>query len=80
MGIIHRFEDEQTELQKNIAADIRAKSVANSAQVERDIPDGVKDSSYIERTKESSGLLIVWVVLGLFVVGFLIWLATASSS
>lgn len=66
MGLYVRRDEERSDLQKKIAADLREKSKKNSNQfgdIEQQEIDGVEDSGYIEGTKQSSSLLGVWVVL-----------------
>lgn len=62
MGIIVNQEDNRTELQKRIAADLTDKDKKRKARQDA-MPDGVEDSAYIEGTKKTTSLAWVWVVI-----------------
>ena len=55
--------ESRTELQQRIAAELRAKAAAKSAQDDADRPDGVDDSRYIEGTKQTTSLAWLWVLV-----------------
>lgn len=79
MGMFLRQEDNQTDLQKRLAAELKAKAEAKSRQLDHERPDGVEDSRYIEKTKQTTGLLWLWLLVGALFVGVMIWLAVFST-
>ena len=62
MGIIVNQEDNRTELQKRIAAELTEKAKKKRTPTD-DIPDGVDDSAYIEGTKVTTSLAWVWILI-----------------
>jgi hypothetical protein len=62
MGIIVNQEDNRTELQKRIAAELTDKDKKRKARTDK-MPDGVDDSAYIEGTKQTTSLAWVWIVI-----------------
>ena len=62
MGIIVNQEDNRTELQKRIAAELTDKDKKRKARQD-EMPDGVEDSAYIEGTKKTTSLAWVWLVI-----------------
>lgn len=79
MGMFLRQEDNKTDLQKRLAAELQAKAEARSRQLDHDRPDGVDDSRYIEGTKKTTTLLWAWLLVGILFVGVMIWLAVVST-
>ena len=72
-------QNERTELQKRIAAELAEKAKKKSLEVEQDRPDGVTDSAYLEKTKATTSLAWVWVLIIVAFVATLVWLVLASS-
>lgn len=72
MGLFVRQDENRSELQQRLAAELqdRARKKAEAAE----LPDGVTDSQYIKGTKEGSTLLWLWLVIGVFVVALAIFL------
>ena len=73
MALFVNQNENQTDLQKRIAADLREKAIKNSAgEGGADFGGGetdlVEDSSYIEGTKETTSLAFVWLLLFVAVV------------
>ncbi len=79
MALFMNQQNERTELQKRIAAELAEKAKKKSVDAERDRPDGVTDSAYLEQTKTTTSLAWVWIVITVAFVGVLIWLVVASS-
>ena len=79
MGMFLNQNEERTELQQRIAADLRAKAEAKS-KIESDRPDGVDDSAYIEGTKQTTSLAWVWLLLFFAVIGIFIFVASKLSA
>lgn len=76
MGLFVRQNEERSELQQRLAAELqeRAKKRAENDTVR---PDGIDDSSYLENTKTTTSLAGVWiaiiVIAVLLTVMFVIW-------
>lgn len=77
MAIFVRQDENRSELQQRIAAELRERSKQNVNP--GDLPDGVNDSQYMKGTKQTSSLGWVWVLVGLAAVGVIIWLAIISA-
>lgn len=77
MALFVRQDENRSELQQRLATELqdRAKKKAQEAE----LPDGVTDSQYIKGTKESSGLLGVWLAIGVLVVAAAIFLIVKSN-
>ena len=76
MALFIRQDDERSELQKQIAAELQRKAKENSKL--SDLPDGVDDSQYIKGSKKTTSLAWVWVVIFVIFVGVIIWLTVLS--
>jgi hypothetical protein len=72
MALFVRQEENRSELQQRLATELQDR--ARKKAEEAELPDGVTDSQYIKGTKETTSLLWVWLLIGLFVVGFVIYL------
>ena len=77
MGMYIRQENNRTKLQEQIAADL-AKKARNNSLDDNGRPDGVDDSAYLEKTKSTTSLAWVWVIVGFLFVVTLVWLAVVS--
>ena len=64
--------ESRSELQQKIAAELQDKAKKKALETER--PDGVTDSAYIEGTKQTTSLAWAWVLIGLAVIGIVVWL------
>ncbi len=62
MGIIVNQQDNRSELQKKIAAELSEKA-KKKHDATHDLPDGVDDSAYMENTKQTTSLAWVWLVI-----------------
>ncbi|MBC7512766.1 hypothetical protein H7142_03875 [Candidatus Saccharibacteria bacterium] len=79
MALFMNQQNERTELQKRIAAELAEKSKKRALEGSSDRPDGITDSAYLEKTKTTTSLAWVWIVLIVAAVGIGIWLVVASS-
>lgn len=78
MALFIRQNDERTELQKRLVAELQQKAKEKSKLVDR--PDGVDDSQYVKDMKTTTSLAWAWVILFIIVVGVIIWLTVISMS
>jgi len=78
MALFVRQDDERSELQKQVAAELQRKVRDNSLKTER--PDGVDDSQYIKGTKNTTSLAGMWIVILVIFIGVIIWLTVLSST
>ncbi|MFZ3009819.1 MAG: hypothetical protein WA030_02245 [Candidatus Microsaccharimonas sp.] len=76
MALFVRQDENRTELQTRIAAELQEK--ARKKAEEAELPDGVTDSEYIKNTKQTSKLAWVWLVVFVIVAGLIIWLIVSS--
>ena len=72
MALFIRQDEQRTELQKRLAAELQERSKQRSKIADR--PDGVDDSQYIEGTKVTTSLAWVWAVIVIATIGIIIWL------
>jgi type VI protein secretion system component VasF len=76
MGLFVRQNQERSELQQRLAAELqeKAKKRAENGAVR---PDGIEDSNYLKDTKETTSLAGVWIALIvvalILAVMFIIW-------
>jgi hypothetical protein len=77
MALFIRQDEERTELQKRVAADVSNRSREKAKKLNEN-PDGVDDSRYIEGTKTATGLTWLWVLMIVIAVGIVIWLTLVS--
>ncbi len=67
MGLYINQNQNRTELQQRLDAELRAKVAARSKQDNLE-HDGIDDSAYIEGTKQTTSLDWAWLVIGLVVI------------
>jgi len=72
MALFVRQDENRSELQQRLATELQDR--ARKKAEEAELPDGVTDSQYIKGTKETTSLLWVWILIGVFIVGFIIYL------
>jgi cytoskeletal protein RodZ len=77
MGLYLQQKNERSELQQRIAAEL-AEKAKKKANGQADKPDGVHDSAYLEKTKTTTSLAWVWVLIAVVFIGVLIWLVTLA--
>jgi hypothetical protein len=76
MALFIRQDENRTELQKRLAAELQDRAKKNSKLTDR--PDGVDDSQYIEGTKKTTSLAWAWLLIIIMTVGIIIWLMVIS--
>ncbi|HMH70303.1 MAG TPA: hypothetical protein VK502_02800 [Candidatus Saccharimonadales bacterium] len=62
MALFIRQDDERSELQQRLAAELREKA-KKRAENDNDLPDGVEDSNYLKDTKSTTSLAWVWIII-----------------
>lgn len=75
MGLYMKQNEGRSELQKRLDAQLREKASAKRAEDEKQV-DGVEDSAFIERTKQTTPLAFGWLaifILALAVIAFFIY-------
>lgn len=77
MALFLKQEENRSPMQEKIAAELQEKARQRAKDAE--LPDGVNDSHYIKGTKQTSSLAWVWVLIGIIVVGLIIWLVIATA-
>ena len=77
MALFMNQQNERTELQKRIAAELADKAKKKSLEGSSDRPDGVTDSAYLEKTKPTTSLAWLWMLLLIVAIGIAIWLVVA---
>ena len=85
MALYVKQDDERTELQQRIAAELREKQKRNSLENGESEPPSRNsltpdNSKYLEGTKETTGLAFVWLLLTvaiLIAIGYFIWFSKA---
>lgn len=78
MALYVKQNDTRSELQQRIASELQEKAKKKALEAER--PDGITDSAFVQKTKQTGGLAGVWIAIGLFVIAFIVWLAFAGTS
>ena len=64
MGLFVNQQDQRSELQERIAAELREKTKASSLQ-EKATMDGVDDIRYLEDTKQTTTLAWTWILIAI---------------
>ena len=64
MGLFVNQQDQRSELQERIAAELRERAKASSLQ-EKATMDGVDDIRYLEGTKQTTTLAWVWILIAI---------------
>lgn len=78
MGLYLKQQDTRTPLQDKIAKELQEKARQKAA--EADLPDGVDDSRFIERTKQTTSLAWLWGLVALAAIGATVFLLVVSAS
>lgn len=76
MGLHMNQRDSRSELQNRLDAELRAKAAAKRQTGDEAGPDGVDDSRYIEKTRQTSttGVVVTVIVLvAVLMIGFFIY-------
>lgn len=74
MALFMNQQNERTELQKRIAAELAEKAKKKSLELDQDRPDGVDDSAYLKGTKKTTPLAWVWAIIFISAIAIAIWL------
>lgn len=69
--------DQRSQLQEKIAAELQEKAKKTQQLTER--PDGVSDSNYMKDSKQTTSLAWAWALIGVATVGVIIWLVIEST-
>lgn len=78
MAIFVKQQNERTELQKRIAAELAEKAKNKAAAGEGDLPDGVEDSAFIENQRQTTKRAWLWILLATLTVALISWLVVAT--
>lgn len=79
MALFLKQDDERSELQKQVAAELQRRAKENSKN-ENDFPDGVNDSQYIKGTKQTTSLAWLWLLILIIAAGIIIWLTVSTGT
>jgi hypothetical protein len=63
MGLFIRQDDNRSELQRRLAAELNEKARKRSELENQPLPDGVDDSTFVENTTGTSKHAWVWILL-----------------
>jgi len=77
MALFVNQENTRTKLQKRIAAELADKAKKKDL-ADNERPDGVDDSAYLEKTKNTTSLAGAWMVIVIAVIVLTIWLVVQS--
>ena len=78
MALFMNQQNERSELQKRIAAELAEKAKKKQLETDKERPDGVSDSAYLEGTKTTTSLAWVWVLIVVAALGIVGWLVLVS--
>ena len=78
MALFVRQDENRSELQQRLATELQDR--ARKKAEEAELPDGVTDSQFIKHTKQSTGLLGVWLVVGALAIIAIIFLITQTDA
>jgi len=76
MALFIRQQDQQSELQKRVAAELQDKARAKAKEAE--LPDGITDSAFIKGTKQTSRSAWIWIVGVFFAIAAVIMIIINS--
>lgn len=79
MALFMNQQNERTELQKRIAAELAEKAKKKALEAEQKNPDGVDDSAYLEGTKRTTSLAWAWLLILIAVIVISVWLVMSGS-
>jgi hypothetical protein len=72
MALFVNQNSNRTKLQERLAAELAEKAKKKADIADKERPDGVDDSAYIEGTKKTTSLAGVWVAIFIIAVAILI--------
>lgn len=76
MALFIRQDEDRSELQQKIAADLRERSQKRSIREGK--PEDLADSDYLKNTKTTTSLMWLWILIVLVAIGILVWLTISS--
>jgi len=77
MALYMKQNDQRSELQDRIAAELQEKAKRNAQLQDR--PDGVDDAAYMKNTKQTTSLAWIWLLIGIAIVALIIWLLISTA-
>jgi hypothetical protein len=63
MGLFIRQDDNRSELQRRLAAELNEKARKRAEIEDQPLPDGVSDSAYIRDTQSTTKFAWLWILL-----------------
>jgi hypothetical protein len=63
MGLFIRQDDNRSELQRRLAAELNEKARKRAEIEDQPLPDGVSDSAYIKDTQSTTKFAWLWILL-----------------
>jgi len=78
MALFVNQNSNRTKLQEKLAAELQEKAKQKAAKGEVEAPDGVRDSAYLQGTKETTSLAWLWLLVILAGTGAAIWLVIVA--
>jgi hypothetical protein len=78
MALFIGQQNERSELQKRIAAELAEKAKKKNLENDKELPDGVDDSAYMQNTKRTTSLAWVWILIFAAAIAVAIWLVVIS--
>ena len=76
MALFIKQQEQRTELQERIAAELQEKARRKAAAGDR--PDGIDDSAFVKGTKRTTTLAWVWGIIVMFAVAAIVGLIVRS--
>lgn len=77
MALYLKQNEQRSELQDRIAAELQEKAKRNAQLQDR--PDGVDDAQYMKGTKQTTSLAWIWLLIGVAIIAIVIWLLIATA-
>jgi hypothetical protein len=78
MALFVRQDENRTELQKRLATELQDR--ARKKAEEAELPDGVTDSQFLKDTKQTTGLLWLWMVVAGLAIAAVVFLVINSGN
>jgi hypothetical protein len=80
MALFVNQNSNRSKLQEKLAAELQEKAKRRAELENNERPDGVDDSAYLKNTKQTTSLAWAWVLIGLFVIGLIVYLFFQSGA
>lgn len=77
MALYLKQNEQRSELQDQIAAELQEKAKRNAQLQDR--PDGVEDAEYMKDSKQTTSLAWAWLLIGIAIIAIVIWLLIATA-